>query len=577
MPQVPGTQGEQIQSQGISGPQQSLTPPVALTDDNQVFRSSGNLYSEADQMFQKQKEHADTLAALDAKNQLSNAETQILYDPEDGALLKKGKDAVQVPGIVADKYSQSYNEIRDSLQNDSQKLAFDEYYKQNSANLNRTVQTHVGEELHKFDNETTVAVVSNERGIAVTNYQNPDLIQQSITNQNDEIKKWAARNGVPDDSPILTDKIRDATSKTQAEVISRMLDNNQDLQAQNYYSQVKGQLSGDEIGKIEKQLQVGSLKGSSQRKADEITNVNESYQDALEDVKDIQDPKLRDATQERVKNYFDAQKQASLYDREQTLQQATNDIVTSNGQKDIPTSVLATLEPKQIESLNELRKQTISGVQPQADGPAFYKFQTMASTADTRSTFENTDLTSELVGKVTTTELHGLIEMQSKMRERDGATTDLLDYMDNNNKIKRDVLTKAGIAPGSTGIFSFGSSDSKPFIQINSVIDQDVAQKEKALGRQLTSDEMTDVVNRFATKVVTNPGFLGLGNLFGGSSKFVGNVAPEDIQLSDIPIDVRNNLTNALQSKNWPVNEKNIKDFYIKGLKAGVIKTNGNQ
>ena len=92
---------------------------------------------------------------------------------------------------------------------------------------------------------------------------------------------------------------------------------------------IKGGLAGSDIAPVEKALEEGSIRGESQRRADAILSQRLSYTESLELVRQIKDPKIRDATDTRVKDGKQSEVMAKKLQDDDVYQLATN-LVDSN-------------------------------------------------------------------------------------------------------------------------------------------------------------------------------------------------------------------------------------------------------
>jgi hypothetical protein len=111
---------------------------------------------------------------------------------------------------------------------------------------------------------------------------------------------------------------------THVGVIDRLLANDQDLAAKQYYDAHKADVTGAATIAVERALEEGSTRGESQRQADTITAKAATLGDALTQVRAIADPKVRDATEERVRKFFSEKAENLRQQRDAGMQRATN-------------------------------------------------------------------------------------------------------------------------------------------------------------------------------------------------------------------------------------------------------------
>jgi hypothetical protein len=276
------------------------------------------------------KKKADQLAVTDAESQLADYETTLLYDPKTGLLNRHGKDAFSSSQDFNDNWQQKVSEVSNQLGNDDQKAAFDIASKQRHSDINRVIQHHVSNEIANYDNQTTESAVSNERNTAIASYNDPERIDLAIQRQAKWIAERGRRLGMPDEQ--IAEEVNKAVSSTHVGVISRMLANEEDLNAKAYYDKHKIEISGADTVNVEKSLEEGSARGESQRQTDQIVKKFLDRSSALEEVSKIKDPRVRDMTEERVNAFFSRKRQALTEMREDLYMQSTNMIDAHLGQ-----------------------------------------------------------------------------------------------------------------------------------------------------------------------------------------------------------------------------------------------------
>lgn len=494
---------------------------------------------------------------------LSKAATDIQIKSEQ----MRGKDAAGAVDFATTEWKKQTEALSESLNNDTQRAAGRRMASSRFDALYKSTNVYAARQLEQYDADSTKSYVDNARNDAVSNYLDPEYIKQSIDRQTASLQDYADRNGKGDD--WVKENVTASLSKTHSEIITRMIDNNQDLLAKEYFSHVKDQIAGDDVGKVEKILEAGSIEGESQRTVDDMQSRDLSYKDSMKEAGSIEDPKIRKATEERIQNVFATKEKGDQLQQEAVFKDAFKTVLNSNGLDEIPTSTRLQMSLQENSQLNAYIKQLREGVETPPNGPIFYKYKLMATNPHTRVDFNNTNLLKE-APNMTKTELKELVDIQSKSREKDGSTTDLLDYLYENEKIKRDTMSKVGIQSKGFEWLSpstwIGGNDEASIVQFNASLDQAIKQKQQAVGRNLTADETQEIANRFATKVVTDRGFIF------DNKKPIGALKSEDLSLDAIPIDIRNTISRTLSQKGWPVNEQTIKDAYVRGLKAGVYK-----
>lgn len=325
----------------------SAAPAVRFTPDENVEAFGGGgkdvqagqkAVADATVTFVNQEhDKADQVAVLDAVGKLSKQETDLQYGP-DGALTKKGKDAFGVYESTMEKWKKGTADIRGSLANDKQRLAFDKTEMSQRNSLGANLQRYTVEQGQQYDAETTNAYLTNERDAATTDYLNHNRIADSVSRQEAALMDFGRRNGKS--QAWVDEKVADSVSKTHASVITRMLANDQDLTASAYFKNFKDKIVGSDIASVEKSLEEGTLRGDSQRKADAIMQTATTRKDGLDAARGITDPKVRDAVETRINQRFSEIEQAKTEQRNDLYLKATN-ILDNSPRNTDPRKVIA--------------------------------------------------------------------------------------------------------------------------------------------------------------------------------------------------------------------------------------------
>ena len=106
--------------------------------------------------------------------------------------------------------------------------------------------------------------------VAISAYNDPTRINQALNTQAEALNRIAKNNGWSKEE--YDNKLNEIRSKTHSGIIERYLVNDQDMVAEEYFKSVKDTISGDELTNIEKKLEVGTLRGKSQRFVDQAIN-----------------------------------------------------------------------------------------------------------------------------------------------------------------------------------------------------------------------------------------------------------------------------------------------------------------
>lgn len=491
----------------------------------------------------KIKSDADHVAVLEAEKRLNDFETKFLYDLNDGAFVKQGKNAFDLPNSLNEQFQKEYDSISEGLTSVSQQQKFDERSMQRKHYLDKAIRNHVATEIQKYDEETTKSYIDSEKNAAILNYQDPTRIQAAATNIANEVQKQGERHGLPPE--MVTLKQQNLISEMHTGVVSRMIDNGDDLRAEDYYNQNKDQFSGEHVPHVEKVLEIGSTRGKSQRFVDGALSQGLSQSEALKQASKEQNPKLRDALEERVMHVYSQRETALRRDQDKRFDNLAVSTLKSGEMPNV--SDLQGLRPEQMASLSHLRNENTL----RDDGVLYQDLRELAIKPETREEFIKKDLTKpDVYNNLSLGNYQRLRQMQDDLinakASGKGLRTPELDGMRSDRQIIDDAYTKAN--------GKINKSD-KNYIKYIEVMDQVIGDYKQSKGsKTVPNGELIKAADEWLKPQVIEKGML-------WDSK-----SPKFKVLDEIPEERLEAYKAALQKFNKPVTQMNLLKYALKDL-----------
>jgi hypothetical protein len=550
MPKVPIYEGNQVQSTGAPavGFTAQTTPDTYGPDFLKPIEQAANKVNE---IYQEQKRKADQIAVYEANAKLSEIENKLLYDQKDGALNKRGKDSFDLPFGVNENYGKMSNEILNSLTNDEQKMAFKRYQIERGAQIDRTVQRHVSGEILRYDNDVTTNFIKNEQDAAIKSYKDPSRVMLSLENQKKAIADFGQRNGLSKEE--IDQKSSALVSATHKEIISRMITNDEDMAAMNYYKTMKDQIKGSDLGDVEKLVEAGSLRGSSQRFVDNVMKEGLDETKALEKARSISDPKLRDATVDRIRNEFNIKDAAEKNKLEDLHVNALNMI--DNGQvKDLyKIPGWNEMGVSQRNSLENYMQSKISGANIKTDPAVYYDLKTMASIPETRDKFLKMNL-MEKRNSLDNGDFEKMVDLQAKLRAGKPEGAKIADGFRSDAQVVKQTYDAAGLPKNNKEKISL----------FNTRVEQASIAEQERLGRKLNNLELKKLADEQAMKIVTKE-----RSFWFDEEKTLAEATDEELlnlRYKDVPSADKIKIESSLNKKGIPVNEETVRKMYIEKI-----------
>lgn len=555
MPQVPVANEGQIVKQNAAPNVRVATdaPAEAFGGGSslaQVSQTATGLGQQAMQIAHEEKQKADDVATTEAYSKTVALRNQLMYDPKNGAMTRKGKDAFGVSDEYGKKFKDATDEINSSLTNDDQRTMYNKIRANEGRDLESSLTKHTYQEAQNYDQETTKASVQTSQQDAIMNYQNPGKIQESLAMQKNLIAANGTRMGLPPEE--VQHQQMDAESKTHAGVIERMLANSQDLAASAYYKEVKGNVLGTDAIQLEKALEEGTVRGQSQRGAADIYNKNHDLSSALAQVDKIADPRVQDATRERVKQRFQEKEEAVKLNSDHAFRAAYSAVEKSKNKDDIPPATWAALSPEHKNTITAfLKKDDII-----TDWPEYYNLKTMASTPELQKKFLSTDLL-QYRNKLADADFKNIVDLQDTVRKGGDKSDKLLNGYRTNREIVEGALKPMGIA-----------KDDPRVDDIHRAVDQRIIQEKAVTGK---TEIPTSEVQRITDDTIVKAHEAGSSGVFGffRGDKPAFEFGPDahlEVDVADIPKSEVKKMTAALKARGIPVTDEKLQQLYSSRL-----------
>lgn len=213
-----------------------------------------NLQQSSNVMGQVAKEEiakADRTATIESRTALDQAEVDLLYDPKNGALAKRGKDAFSLEEPTLKAYDERIAAMEGNLPRQAQKDAFRLLAGQRRVEIDKQIQRHVYGETKTYADEANKASLESTLNNVSTHYKDPERLEQERKFGLGVIMSDTDNKGKPPEYVKL--RIDSWNSKVHEAVIDKMMVDNP-IGAQQYFAANKDSILATEAGKIEKTL-----------------------------------------------------------------------------------------------------------------------------------------------------------------------------------------------------------------------------------------------------------------------------------------------------------------------------------
>jgi hypothetical protein len=507
-----------------------------------------SLVSTVAEIEESEKKRADDIRVMEARKQAA----QLQSDYQTQIDMAKGQNSFQLQDTVVPEFQQRLNEIESSLANDEQKMKFRADSNQRFVSVYGAANKKMGAEVMAFQDQAIDGFVQAEEELALKNFEDFKVLDSHVANQVESIKRKGDLQGLP--AYIKKNAWVQVQSSTYSKVIKKIADAGDDIKAKEYYQQYHGKLTEADKSDLKKLLDESSKVGESQRIADQIMlKYGDNPVIAMEKARASSKDELRDEVTRRVKSRIAENRQIKNESRLLAFDELMAAREGGASYDDLPMSKKMLLTTKQRQTLQ-------AGHAEVSDPNVKYDLFLKMTSGPTKKEFLRTDL-RQYIPKLTASDFQSYMKMQNDLKQK-GSSKDF-DGIQTKGQILKLGMQKAGIK------IDKDSSEEMldKAVAFNSEVDRLVAQRQDAMGRKVTNEELRDITNNLAVQVVTDPGYL--FGLIGQKQKRLYELTSKDkaqISVKDLPQAVKDEISMVLRQRKLPVTDDIILKMYTNRL-----------
>jgi len=320
MPIVP-TINRQVQTAAAPNVQlqyQSFNPGAGLAKGLQ------SVAQVAQQIGEKEKQDADRLMIQEAINEIDMFE-QSLYDPKSGIFTRKGRDALKLQDEVGESYQKLTGGIYSRLNNDQQRMAFNELKQARQNQIIGAVQKYELREYERYADETDFATVALSQQLASEHFDDPQRIDSEVQKVVLTTLSAAQRKGWGAERTQL--EMRQQVSALHVGVLTRMVEASP-VAAKAYYEANKDEIFGSDEARAINIFDTKAKVYEAEQYADTIISGNSEQKLSvwLEASAGIEDPEVKRETRNILKARFNDIKVAQDELAEEAFKQVENGV-----------------------------------------------------------------------------------------------------------------------------------------------------------------------------------------------------------------------------------------------------------
>lgn len=218
----------------------------------------------------QERRKANSIAAMDAANQASIIQTNLLYDPKEGFLSRQGKNALEtgVPEKTAASFDAEVKRLAAGLSNDEQRFLFQNHVASLYDDMNKSIQHHIFKQSKVYANETLTTrakLIEDDVGKA---YQDPKALEDLVVLRFAVDRDIASVNG--GDGNAVKALNLESGSAMRSKAILLMLGDGNYAAARKHFDEHASEFTLNDRVRMQNALKEGEVKERSMSLADAL-------------------------------------------------------------------------------------------------------------------------------------------------------------------------------------------------------------------------------------------------------------------------------------------------------------------
>lgn len=530
MPRVETYQADQVLTQVVKGPRASVSPlgGQALAQGLSSLTKS----------LQQEQNRLDQAAAEEAVVSFERQKNELFFNPENGYFNTQGKDAFDQAGAMNEALEELKRKHSEGLKSPNARQAFDRVANQHITRSQQDIARHSSKHLKAWEVSTINAQVENTLENASLYWADSEHlgVQQALGRQS--ILDAAKLEGV---SPEVTQERLQtydssfARSAVSAAILSSSTEGKEAL------DKWEKSLEGPDLLKIKTAIERKEKSEKTEQDAKTAVlkagNLVEVYGDQgnarsliMEEVNSIDDPELRTRVMKESMFQLGIKQQADSESRAATFEAAENHIIEGGS-----VEVFKTQNPDAWEALTPKQKRILNSGK--------------SVTTDYVFLSELLTLPKDKLAEVNPPDHFDKLSAADRTKLINAVKSARAGSVDSQVGRSRTTQTSAAVEQLFGKKTTWNNKEREQVNMFYSVVDDEVAFREKQKGSPLTSQEYTELLAGMTKKVVKE-GFFNVGFAFG-----LGN---SEVDLTDIPADDLRVIADFLHQNRIPATAENI-------------------
>lgn len=282
------------------------------------------------------QEKADHARALDAGTQLQSFTDEMVAEAQQS---QRGKNALGLEDRLSGKFEERAGEIAGELSTMRQRQDFQRITDRVRLSMTRKVRAHTNVEAEKYYDSLMAESIRARAESSLAGMYDPAEVRESVEDQVSIWRSYAKKRGLPE--KMIENRAREIASVQHAKTVEKLISEDRHNEALQHFKDNKSDLRPQDRTALKKMLDASSLRERAQVVTDTMLHSETDFMgnpvkqptlgEALEQVREIDDPALRDEVQRRVVEFFRLQRSAERFEQESNFERFFDELGRNGG------------------------------------------------------------------------------------------------------------------------------------------------------------------------------------------------------------------------------------------------------
>lgn len=513
------------------------------------------------------RQRAIKLNVIEGENALAAWERNRVYDPEQGALTRRGKAALGLPEEIDAEFEKVSGDVAKTMATPEAKLAFEGVRANRRDNVGMAVRRHVDREIQTYTLNEVKARIENGVDAAINAAMQTDAsgaldfrAAASEMRRTEEAFVSQAQ-GLGWGTDDIKQQVDDIHTKVHVGIINQLLAQGSTDAARKYFNDpdVKNDIDPEVRDDVQKAVQAGVTKKTAQIETEKILAAGGTLEEQRAKAKMIDDADVQDEVLSRLEHESALKERKTRDDYRALTMTVANQIDRTKSVANIPQ--WEQLEPSDRSAFRSYAKALVEKGDVDTDLRVYYS-ELQKATADPLAWAQSTNLT-RMINRLGKTEFKQLADLQADIisGNRKKAEATINGYL-SSSQVVANSFGKAGLDTSPKP----GTPEATQYYAILGAIDERVRALKANLpaGKEPSTQDIQAIADEMLIDITLQRGsFVGMFTSapYNDVKKRIG-----EITIADMPANLKKQAEDSLRRNGRVVSDAEVLNLYRRML-----------